>query len=139
MERFGTVSDAAPTNGQTIMSRVSGEKKKQVRCLHFPNCKNTDEECPFVHPKEDCKYFPACTNGEKCIFLHPEVECKFGIQCTRQNCAYKHPKGKGAKVNPMAQMTNVMQMMMMMQQGMKPRPKPRAFVEKQKPAASENK
>ena len=69
--------------------------KKQVRCKHFPHCLNK-EDCPFVHPTENCKYFPACTNGEKCLYLHPEIDCKFGLNCTRQNCAYKHPKGRVA-------------------------------------------
>lgn len=69
--------------------------KKQIKCKHFPNCNNSDEDCPFIHPTENCKFFPACTNGDKCIYLHPEIECKFGLQCTRQNCVYKHPKGKG--------------------------------------------
>lgn len=69
------------------------EGKKQVRCRFFPNCSNAD--CPFVHPTEQCKYFPACTNGPKCIYLHPEIDCKYGVACTRQNCNYKHPKGRG--------------------------------------------
>lgn len=34
--------------------------KKRIRCRHWPNCNNTDEECPYVHPKEDCPYFPKC-------------------------------------------------------------------------------
>jgi hypothetical protein len=79
------------------------------------------EECPYVHPTENCKYFPACTNGEKCIYLHPEIECKFGLSCSRQNCAYKHPKGRvvGAK-NPQNMMAAMMQLMM--GGALKPRP-----------------
>jgi len=74
---------------------AGGEYKKKVRCRHFPNCTKSVEECPYIHPTESCKYFPACTNGEKCIYLHPEVDCKFAANCTRTNCAYKHPKGRG--------------------------------------------
>jgi len=74
----------------------TGETKKKIKCKHFPNCNKPVEECPYIHPTESCKYFPACTNGEKCIYLHPEVECKFGSNCTRTNCAYKHPKGRMA-------------------------------------------
>ena len=63
---------------------LEGEKKKKlVKCKHFPNCNMSAEDCPFVHPTENCKYFPACTNGEKCIYIHPEIECKFGISCSR--------------------------------------------------------
>jgi len=92
--------------------------KKKVRCKHFPNCMNTDEDCPFVHPKDDCKYFPACTNGDKCIYLHPEIDCKFALQCTRQNCAYKHPKGHrgGGKMNQMGQFGALQMMAAMMGQ-----------------------
>ncbi|CDW76331.1 zinc finger ccch domain-containing protein 14 [Stylonychia lemnae] len=70
------------------------DEKKRIRCRHFPNCKNTDEECPYHHPKELCEFFPKCTFGEKCLNLHPDIECKFGLNCTRQNCSYKHPKGR---------------------------------------------
>ena len=73
------------------MSYSEMTKKKLIKCKHFPNCAKPADECPFVHPTELCKYFPACTMGDKCIYLHPEIECKFGVACTRQNCAYKHP------------------------------------------------
>ena len=58
-------------------------QKKMIKCRHWPNCKTPAELCPFVHPSENCKYFPACTKGDKCIYIHPEIECKFGINCTR--------------------------------------------------------
>lgn len=121
MERFGNKEAAELVISSSIPAASTTQpavpKKKQVRCKHFPNCMNSEEDCPFIHPKENCKYFPACTNGEKCIFLHPDIDCKFGVQCTRQNCAYKHPKGKSVvkSINPLNQMNNVMQMMMMMQ------------------------
>ena len=128
MQRFGTSGDSTEVTKELPPQQdpVSQAKKKQVRCKHFPNCNNTDEDCPYVHPKENCKYFPACTHGEKCLFLHPEIECKFGVACTRANCAYKHPGGKGLKANPLNQMGSVMQMMLMMQQSMHA-PKPKKF------------
>ena len=96
MMRFGTTveeqeaksfkkqktTDHAAAHTEDINNH-SAAKKKQVRCKHFPNCLNSDEDCPFVHPKESCKFFPACTNGEKCLFLHPEIDCKFGVTCSR--------------------------------------------------------
>lgn len=75
MPQANAEGDAVGASG----AAVSGKKK--IRCRHFPNCTNT--ECPFIHPTEDCKFFPACTNGDRCIYIHPEVECKFGAQCTR--------------------------------------------------------
>lgn len=92
--------------------------KKNVRCRFFPNCNNTD--CPFVHPTEQCKYFPACSNGAKCLFLHPEIDCKFGVSCTRQNCNYKHPKGRpsgmgrGGHGGPMGNMQMMQAVALMM-------------------------
>ena len=52
---------------------ASVENKKMVKCKHWPNCRETDEACPFVHPKDNCKYFPFCTQGDKCLYIHPEV------------------------------------------------------------------
>ncbi len=49
------------------------DEKKRVKCKHWPNCNNTDEECPYIHPKEECPYFPKCQFGEKCIYIHPDV------------------------------------------------------------------
>lgn len=83
--------------------------KKKVRCHFFPNCNNSD--CPFVHPTEQCKYFPACSNGAKCLYLHPETDCKFGLSCTRQNCNYKHPKGRPANYGGAGKAMNSVQMM----------------------------
>ena len=104
--------------------QATGAPKKQVRCKHFPNCLNSEEDCPFVHPKETCKYFPACNQGEKCIYLHPDVECKFGLTCSRENCAYKHPKGRqvgGGKMNAGMMNPFMQTMMLMMGQNMAPK------------------
>jgi hypothetical protein len=52
-----------------------GEKKKKdpskVRCRHWPVCK--DKDCPYVHPSEQCTFFPNCRFGDKCIKIHPSV------------------------------------------------------------------
>ena len=69
-------------------------EKMKVRCRHWPKCNLSDLECPYIHPKEECPFFPKCTFGEKCIMIHPDIQCKFGTKCTRDNCSYKHPKGK---------------------------------------------
>ena len=93
------------------------ENKKKIKCKHFPNCTLSAENCPFVHPTEACKYFPACRMGDKCIYLHPEEDCKFGLKCTRVNCTYKHPKGFKIggpgkfPIGGMPNMNNPMQMM----------------------------
>ena len=91
--RFGTVGEVEG-NGQKKVIDIKKEigidltnlgdgKKKLVKCKHYPNCAKPAEECPFFHPTEDCKYFPACTMGEKCIYRHPEIDCKFGFSCSR--------------------------------------------------------
>eukprot|EP01089_Gocevia_fonbrunei_P007286 TRINITY_DN1836_c0_g3_i1.p1 TRINITY_DN1836_c0_g3~~TRINITY_DN1836_c0_g3_i1.p1 ORF type:complete len:425 (-),score=76.09 TRINITY_DN1836_c0_g3_i1:606-1880(-) len=68
------------------------------RCAFWPNCRRDD--CPFVHPVENCKNFPNCTHGDKCLYLHPSIPCKFGSSCTRQNCAYTHPPPSAAIMPP---------------------------------------
>ena len=47
---------------QKIEENVNSEKvtKKKIRCWNFPNCSKEASECPFVHPTENCTYFPAC-------------------------------------------------------------------------------
>ena len=61
-----------------------------MRCKHWPKCSKPEGLCEYVHPKDECKFFPKCTYGEKCLFIHPEIACKFGDSCTRMNCSYKH-------------------------------------------------
>lgn len=39
---------------------TENDDKKKVKCRHYPNCNLSDEECPFIHPKEDCPFFPKC-------------------------------------------------------------------------------
>ena len=48
-------------------------EKKLVKCKHYPNCRQTDETCPFVHPKDNCKFFPFCDKGDKCLYIHADV------------------------------------------------------------------
>ena len=56
-----------------------GERKKRdpklTRCNFWPTCKNN--ECPFVHPSEQCPKFPKCRFGNKCIYIHPSVSFSF--------------------------------------------------------------
>jgi len=97
LERFGPVEPTEPTsiggdaskNEQKHHNKGSSDKL-QVRCKHWPKCNKTDAQCEYVHPKEECKFFPKCSYGEKCLFIHPEIACKFADSCTRLNCAYKH-------------------------------------------------
>ena len=65
----------------------------KIKCSFWPKCHKQDGTCEFVHPTENCQYFPKCTYGDKCLFVHPEIQCKFAESCTRPNCAYKHPQG----------------------------------------------
>ena len=121
MQRFQTAGEQKVIDLKQETTAPAAAKK-QTRCRHFPNCQKSPEECPYVHPSENCKYFPACTNGEKCIYLHPEIECKFGLTCSRQNCAYKHPKGRVAGGGKPQNMMAAMMQMMMGGVATKPRP-----------------
>jgi len=68
------------THKNNIRQRVDAvavpAEKKMVKCKHWPNCRESDEACPFVHPKDNCKYFPFCTLAVKCLYIHPEVSLK---------------------------------------------------------------
>mmetsp|Transcript_2890 Transcript_2890/g.4922 ORF Transcript_2890/g.4922 Transcript_2890/m.4922 type:complete len:81 (+) Transcript_2890:718-960(+) len=80
MQRFNIPEEEEEASKQGAPKE---QGRRLVKCKHYPNCNYSDEECPYFHPSEDCKYFPACTNGEKCLFIHPEVICKFGVNCQR--------------------------------------------------------
>jgi len=67
----------------------TNKRRKLERCAFWPNC--TNENCPFVHPKDPCKNWPNCSFGAKCMYIHPDVLCKYGTRCSRENCAYTHP------------------------------------------------
>jgi len=68
-------------------STMMQTKNKAQRCVFYPNC--TKDDCPFVHPKEDCRYFPNCPYGNLCVYIHPS--CKYLGRCSRPNCMYYHP------------------------------------------------
>lgn len=68
---------------------VQKKDPAKIRCKNWPTCKN--EQCPYAHPKEQCKHFPHCIFGDKCIYIHPQINCNYGLNCKRPNCAYVHP------------------------------------------------
>lgn len=97
MERFGPVDEHGLAKQSSMDECSTGQQKRQIKCKHWPKCKNTNETCEYFHPTETCKYFPKCQFGEhKCMYIHPEISCKFGDSCTRVNCAYKHSQKKQA-------------------------------------------
>lgn len=117
--------------------------KKKIKCVHWPNCRVTDDVCAYFHPKEECNKFPNCSFGDKCLYIHPDVSslslsyplqvaCKFGYHCTRQGCAYKHPKNKAPAMGGYnSGMQQVLSMLLMGQGGFS-QPKPHF----KKPAAN---
>ena len=106
LERFGPVepdevkktpNSLVPGTARVSASAPEAEKDKKVekllvRCKHWPKCNKTDEQCEYVHPQEECKFFPKCSYGAKCMYVHPDVPCKYGDACTRYNCNYRHSK-----------------------------------------------
>ena len=142
LERFGPVEPAEPTtthfpgvgdsntvntadankkSGEGAQASTSGAPNKvQIRCKHWPKCNKTEAQCEFVHPKDDCKFFPKCTYGDKCLFIHPEISCKFGDSCQRLNCAYKHSSARIGHHRGAAQsmIYNMKPFLMMAAQGM---------------------
>jgi len=63
------------------------ERKKNGRCMYFPNCSN--QNCSYFHPTEPCNNFLSCIAGPtRCLFIHPP--CKFQSRCTRRGCAFSH-------------------------------------------------
>lgn len=65
----------------------SVKSKPKERCKFFPNCRDGNV-CEFHHPSAPCNAFPSCKFGDKCAYLHPL--CKFDQTCTRPNCNYMH-------------------------------------------------
>lgn len=61
--------------------------KPKERCKFFPNCRD-GELCDFHHPSASCNAFPSCKFGDKCAYLHPL--CKYNQTCSRPNCNYMH-------------------------------------------------
>ncbi|KAF5282079.1 hypothetical protein FQA39_LY00604 [Lamprigera yunnana] len=61
--------------------------KPKERCKYWPACRQGDK-CEFIHPNAACKAFPYCKFGEKCLYIHPM--CKFESSCTKKDCPYKH-------------------------------------------------
>ncbi|KAL5970188.1 Zinc finger CCCH domain-containing protein 14, partial [Taenia solium] len=57
------------------------------RCKYWPNCRN-QENCQYIHPREECKAFPSCRFGDRCLYIHPP--CRYGAQCSRPGCAFSH-------------------------------------------------
>jgi hypothetical protein len=47
--------------------------KKNVKCVHYPKCRFSDDECPYIHPTEECPFFPECKFADKCMYIHPDV------------------------------------------------------------------
>eukprot|EP00760_Papus_ankaliazontas_P028043 PhM_4_TR349/c0_g1_i1/m.20058 len=59
-----------------------GGQRKTQNCKHYPNCKFSDEECKFIHPKSSgafshmkkvCQQFKekgTCKFGSNCMYLH---------------------------------------------------------------------
>ncbi|GMT10263.1 hypothetical protein PFISCL1PPCAC_1560 [Pristionchus fissidentatus] len=70
-------------------SKSDSKRLKTFRCMHFPQCPRSDEECHFIHPIKLCRNFstPSCP-GEFCFFLHPD--CPNDGRCRNPNCPYEH-------------------------------------------------
>lgn len=77
-------------NQLTVLPTNNTVPKKTTRCPDFPDCPKSDQDCPMVHPKELCKYFPNCLFGKDCLFLHPPVPCRFGDRCQNAVCNFTH-------------------------------------------------
>ena len=110
---------ADPEKGGNTAQSKSKSEKVLIRCKHWPKCSKPDDQCEYVHPKEECKFFPKCTYGEKCIYVHPDVPCRFGDSCTRYNCNFKHSKNHKEKSSLLYQMKP---WLMMAAQGMMKNP-----------------
>ncbi|GMR58899.1 hypothetical protein PMAYCL1PPCAC_29094, partial [Pristionchus mayeri] len=50
---------------------IRGDNLKSIRCMYFPNCRRSDDDCHFVHPRVKCTNFgrESCP-GVFCRFLH---------------------------------------------------------------------
>uniref|UniRef100_A0A0K0ETH3 Zinc finger CCCH domain-containing protein 14 n=1 Tax=Strongyloides stercoralis TaxID=6248 RepID=A0A0K0ETH3_STRER len=62
--------------------------KVGTRCRFWPQCRNSDDDCPFIHPAKICTKFPYCYYGAHCLYIHPV--CKFNGNCLNVNCIYTH-------------------------------------------------
>lgn len=65
-------------------------QKAPVRCPFWPNCRDSDDACPNIHPSEACKNFPNCPYAASCTFIHPVVPCRYQARCQNPLCNYQH-------------------------------------------------
>uniref|UniRef100_A0A0N4ZS11 Zinc finger CCCH domain-containing protein 14 n=1 Tax=Parastrongyloides trichosuri TaxID=131310 RepID=A0A0N4ZS11_PARTI len=64
------------------------QNKMGTRCKFWPQCRNTNDDCPFIHPTQICTKFPYCYFGAHCLYIHPI--CKFNKNCLNPSCVFTH-------------------------------------------------
>lgn len=50
-EADGSSMESLPQNEQSIF----GQRSKTIRCMYYPKCNRSNEECHFIHPDHKCK------------------------------------------------------------------------------------
>ncbi|GMR59435.1 hypothetical protein PMAYCL1PPCAC_29630, partial [Pristionchus mayeri] len=84
----GPPSKSNESTEDSEQSTIELSNKRQERCRFWPKCRESDEECMYIHPSTKCKRFPYCPYGSACLFLHGT--CKNDGVCTRDSCPYEH-------------------------------------------------
>ena len=73
LKHLHPLAEQQAVESASVPASSTAEDKKKIKCRYWPKCKETDDKCPYFHPKEECKFFPNCQNGQKCLYIHPEV------------------------------------------------------------------
>ncbi|GMT10782.1 hypothetical protein PFISCL1PPCAC_2079, partial [Pristionchus fissidentatus] len=90
--------ETTTTSEESEESTVELGGKRQERCRFWPNCREGDDECAYIHPTVKCKRFPYCPYGSACLFLHGT--CKNDGVCTRESCPFEHTLRRTVRAPP---------------------------------------
>ncbi|GMR51762.1 hypothetical protein PMAYCL1PPCAC_21957, partial [Pristionchus mayeri] len=83
----GSEEEVVPHPVNELTASNPRDNIKTKRCIYFPKCRRSDEECDFIHPRLECKRFPSCP-GVYCRLLH--LVCPNDGNCPNIECAYEH-------------------------------------------------
>ncbi|KAF8384946.1 hypothetical protein PRIPAC_74088 [Pristionchus pacificus] len=86
------------TSEESEESTIELSNKRQERCRFWPKCRESDEDCIYIHPRTKCTRFPYCPYGSACLFLHGT--CRNDGVCTRESCPYEHTLRRSVRAPP---------------------------------------
>ncbi|GMT10108.1 hypothetical protein PFISCL1PPCAC_1405, partial [Pristionchus fissidentatus] len=82
---------SAEKNAEATKNTQQSQSMKTTRCVLFPLCFKTFQECEYIHPYLECRHFSqGCRLGRNCRFKHPY--CAKDGECVNEECEFMHQK-----------------------------------------------